>query len=191
MLPGEALRFEDGEAGFPALPADAPGRPRGRRGREPQAACPRRFHPSGERRPLDLPPSRLARPRADRPDHPRGDGRDRRAGDADASIDACGALAGDRAVRNSGGLQGARPQRPRVRAAAHARAYDRIFERCELEVHAVQAESGMMGGSESMDYLAPSATGQNTLVTCERGDYAADLEIGRAQVWSPVTPLPP
>jgi len=61
----------------------------------------------------------------------------------------------------------------------HKGAYDRIFERCELEVHAVQAESGMMGGSESMDYLAPAATGENTLVTCERGDYAADLEIAR------------
>ena len=61
----------------------------------------------------------------------------------------------------------------------HKGAYDRIFERCELEVHAVEAESGMMGGSESMDYLAPAATGENTLVTCERGDYAADLEIAR------------
>jgi prolyl-tRNA synthetase len=61
----------------------------------------------------------------------------------------------------------------------HKRAYDRIFERCGLEVHAVQAESGMMGGSGSMDYLAPAATGENTLVTCERGDYAADLEIAR------------
>jgi prolyl-tRNA synthetase len=61
----------------------------------------------------------------------------------------------------------------------HKGAYDRIFERCELEVYAVQAESGMMGGSESMDYLAPAATGENTLVTCENGDYAADLEIAR------------
>jgi prolyl-tRNA synthetase len=34
-----------------------------------------------------------------------------------------------------------------------------------------------MGGSESIDYLAPSGSGENTLVTCERGDYAADLEI--------------
>jgi prolyl-tRNA synthetase len=30
-----------------------------------------------------------------------------------------------------------------------------------------------------MDYLAPAATGENTLVTCERGDYAADLEIAQ------------
>jgi prolyl-tRNA synthetase len=61
----------------------------------------------------------------------------------------------------------------------HRAAYDRIFERCGLEVYLVQAESGMMGGSASMDYLAPAATGENTLVTCERGDYAADLEIAR------------
>jgi prolyl-tRNA synthetase len=61
----------------------------------------------------------------------------------------------------------------------HKGAYDRIFERCGLEVYAVQAESGLMGGSSSMDYLAPAATGENTLVTCERGDYAADLEVAR------------
>ena len=61
----------------------------------------------------------------------------------------------------------------------HARAYDRVFERCGLETHAVEAESGMMGGSESVDYLAPSGAGENTLVTCENGDYASDLEIAR------------
>jgi prolyl-tRNA synthetase len=61
----------------------------------------------------------------------------------------------------------------------HAEAYARIFERCGLETYAVQAESGMMGGSESVDFLAPSGAGENTLVTCERGDYAADLEVAR------------
>jgi prolyl-tRNA synthetase len=61
----------------------------------------------------------------------------------------------------------------------HAQAYERIFERCGIEAHAVQAESGMMGGSSSIDYLAPAGAGENTLVTCERGDYAADLEVAR------------
>src|SRR3954466_8611252 len=60
---------------------------------------------------------------------------------------------------------------------AHHGAYERIFERCGLEVYAVQAESGMMGGSESVDFLAPSGSGENTLVTCENGDFAADLEV--------------
>ena len=56
-------------------------------------------------------------------------------------------------------------------------AYHRIFERCGLEVFEVQAESGMMGGKDSRDFLAPSGSGENTLVLCENGDYAADLEI--------------
>jgi prolyl-tRNA synthetase len=70
----------------------------------------------------------------------------------------------------------------------HKGAYDRIFERCGLEVYLVQAESGMMGGSASMDYLAPAAAGENTLVTCERGDYAADLEIARGIPRAPEFP---
>jgi prolyl-tRNA synthetase len=62
---------------------------------------------------------------------------------------------------------------------AHAGAYKRIFERAGIEFYEVEAEPGMMGGSESVDYLAPAGSGQNTLVTCENGDYAADLEIAR------------
>jgi prolyl-tRNA synthetase len=58
-------------------------------------------------------------------------------------------------------------------------AYHRIFERCGLEFFEVQAESGMMGGSDSRDFLAPSSSGENTLVLCDNGDYAADLEIAR------------
>jgi len=72
----------------------------------------------------------------------------------------------------------------------NAGAYDRIFERCGLEVQPVEAESGMMGGSESRDYLAPSGTGENTLVTCERGDYAADLEIARGIPRTVASPEP-
>ncbi len=70
----------------------------------------------------------------------------------------------------------------------HATAYETIFDRCELEVFAVQAESGMMGGSESIDYLAPSGSGENTLVTCSNGDYAADLEIARGIPQAPTFP---
>jgi prolyl-tRNA synthetase len=70
----------------------------------------------------------------------------------------------------------------------HKGAYDRIFDRCELEVYPVQAESGMMGGSASMDFLAPAAAGENTLVTCERGDYAADLEVARGIPRAPEFP---
>src|SRR6266566_1274905 len=70
------------------------------------------------------------------------------------------------------------------------KAYIRIFERCGIETFAVQAESGIMGGNESRDFLAPSGSGGNTLVTCENGDYAADLEIAQAIPRAPDFPLP-
>jgi prolyl-tRNA synthetase len=70
----------------------------------------------------------------------------------------------------------------------HAGAYQRIFDRCGLETYAVQAESGIMGGTASMDYLAPSGSGENTLVRCENGDYAADLEIARGIPRAPELP---
>jgi prolyl-tRNA synthetase len=69
-------------------------------------------------------------------------------------------------------------------------AYVRIFERCGIEAVPVQAELGMMGGTESLDYLAPSGSGENTLVTCENGDYAADLEIARGVPRAPSFPEP-
>jgi prolyl-tRNA synthetase len=59
-------------------------------------------------------------------------------------------------------------------------AYKRIFERCNLETYDVQAESGIMGGKFSIDFLAPAGSGENVLVTCENGDYAADGDIARA-----------
>ena len=70
----------------------------------------------------------------------------------------------------------------------HEGAYHRMFQRAGLEYAAVQAESGMMGGKESVDFLAPSGSGENTLVTCEHGDYAADLEVARGVPRAPSFP---
>ena len=67
----------------------------------------------------------------------------------------------------------------------HEGAYHRMLERCGLEFSYVDAESGMMGGKESKDFLSPAASGENTLVTCENGDYAADLEIARGVPLAP------
>jgi prolyl-tRNA synthetase len=63
---------------------------------------------------------------------------------------------------------------------ANRGAYKRIFERCDLESHDVLAESGIMGGKFSVDFLAPAGSGENVLVTCENGDYAADGDIAQA-----------
>jgi prolyl-tRNA synthetase len=67
-------------------------------------------------------------------------------------------------------------------------AYHRIFERVGLTAFEVEAESGMMGGSGSKDFLAPAGAGENTLVTCENGDFAADLEVARGVPRAPVFP---
>jgi prolyl-tRNA synthetase len=79
-----------------------------------------------------------------------------------------------------------------VRASfeANREAYKRIFARCGLETYDVQAESGIMGGKFSIDFLAPSGSGENTLVRCENGDYAGDLEVAEAVPRNAVLPEP-
>jgi prolyl-tRNA synthetase len=71
---------------------------------------------------------------------------------------------------------------------ANREAYKKIFARCELETYDVQAESGIMGGKYSEDFLAPSGSGENVLVTCENGDYAADGDIAEAVPRAPTMP---
>ena len=73
---------------------------------------------------------------------------------------------------------------------ANREAYKRIFARCQLETYDVQAESGIMGGKFSIDFLAPSGSGENTLVRCENGDYAGDLEVAKAVPSAAVLPEP-
>jgi prolyl-tRNA synthetase len=79
-----------------------------------------------------------------------------------------------------------------VRASfeANREAYKKIFARCGVEAYDVQAESGIMGGKFSIDFLAPSGSGENTLVRCENGDYAGDLEVVEATPPAAVLPEP-
>jgi prolyl-tRNA synthetase len=72
----------------------------------------------------------------------------------------------------------------------HRQAYERIFERCGLEVYYVEAESGIMGGKESMGFLAPTGSGENELMRCENGDYFADIEAARGIPRAPELPEP-
>jgi prolyl-tRNA synthetase len=72
----------------------------------------------------------------------------------------------------------------------HRQAYERIFARAGLETYFVEAEVGIMGGSASDDFLAPAEAGENELVTCENGDYAADAEIARGAPSPPDFPPP-
>jgi prolyl-tRNA synthetase len=71
---------------------------------------------------------------------------------------------------------------------ANREAYKKIFARCGLETYDVIAESGIMGGKFSVDFLAPSGSGENVLVRCENGDYAADGDIAEAMPRAPTFP---
>ncbi len=59
---------------------------------------------------------------------------------------------------------------------AHFEAYRKIFERCGLETVAVEASSGAMGGSESIEFMVTSDAGEDRIASCETCGYAANVE---------------
>ena len=67
-------------------------------------------------------------------------------------------------------------------------AYARIFERCGLRAIPVQADTGVMGGAHSHEFMVPAETGENEVVYCESGDYAANIEKAASQGPAAATP---
>jgi prolyl-tRNA synthetase len=55
-------------------------------------------------------------------------------------------------------------------------AYTRIFQRCGLKVMAVEADTGVMGGKFSHEFMVPAETGENEVVYCDACPYAANVE---------------
>ena len=68
----------------------------------------------------------------------------------------------------------------------HYDAYTRIFQRLGLDAISVGADVGMMGGSLAHEFMVLNEWGEDTLVLCERGDYAANQQI--ATVGKPEPP---
>jgi prolyl-tRNA synthetase len=60
---------------------------------------------------------------------------------------------------------------------AHRLAYRRIFQRCGLETIEVSADVGMMGGSASVEFMALTPAGEDTLLLCDQCGYAANREV--------------
>jgi prolyl-tRNA synthetase len=58
----------------------------------------------------------------------------------------------------------------------HFDAYRRMFTRCGLEPIAVEASSGTMGGSESIEFMVPSEAGEDDIASCGSCGYAANVE---------------
>jgi prolyl-tRNA synthetase len=55
-------------------------------------------------------------------------------------------------------------------------AYRAIFWRCELAFLDVQADSGAIGGKESLEFVALTEAGEDTVLKCVKCDYAANQE---------------
>src|SRR5258706_760333 len=55
-------------------------------------------------------------------------------------------------------------------------AYARIFQRCGLKSIAVEADTGVMGGEFSHEFMVPAETGENEVVICESCGYAANVD---------------
>ncbi len=55
-------------------------------------------------------------------------------------------------------------------------AYTNIFNRCELEHSAVQADTGAIGGSVSAEFMVKSEVGEDEIVFCSGCNYAANME---------------
>ena len=55
-------------------------------------------------------------------------------------------------------------------------AYRRIFERCGLRCEPVEAESGLIGGAFSQEFMVLADTGEDAIVTCTACGYAANEE---------------
>ncbi len=58
----------------------------------------------------------------------------------------------------------------------HDIAYRKIFDRCGLRYVAVEADSGAMGGSQSQEFMVYTDAGEDLIVSCPTGDYAANME---------------
>jgi prolyl-tRNA synthetase len=58
----------------------------------------------------------------------------------------------------------------------HRGAYQRIFARMGLDAVGVEASSGAMGGSESVEFMVRSEAGEDWIVTCANCDYRANVE---------------
>lgn len=64
-------------------------------------------------------------------------------------------------------------------------AYVRIFKRCGIKAIPVEADTGVMGGKFSHEFMVPAETGESEVAYCESGDYAANVEKATSRLTTP------
>ena len=55
-------------------------------------------------------------------------------------------------------------------------AYVRIFDRCGVQAFPVEADTGVMGGDHSHEFMIPAQTGESEVAYAEDGSYSANVE---------------
>ena len=58
-------------------------------------------------------------------------------------------------------------------------AYVNIFNRVGLDYRVIVGDAGAMGGSDSKEFSAPAAAGEDTIAYSDESDYAANLEMAK------------
>ena len=69
-----------------------------------------------------------------------------------------------------------------VSYAKHHDTYCRIFDRCGLKYMVIDAHSGAMGGSQSQEFMVRTPAGEDQIVSCEKCNYAANMEKATSNV---------
>jgi prolyl-tRNA synthetase len=72
----------------------------------------------------------------------------------------------------------------------HHDTYCRIFDRCGLKYMVIDAHSGAMGGSKSQEFMVRTPAGEDLIVSCEKCNYAANMEKATSKL-APVEDLKP
>ena len=67
-------------------------------------------------------------------------------------------------------------------------AYVRIFRRCGLDALPVEADSGVMGGNHSHEFMVPAEVGENDIVYNADKSYAANVDKAVSALKSPHSP---
>lgn len=71
----------------------------------------------------------------------------------------------------------------------HRKAYERIFSRCGLKFVQVEASSGSMGGSSSVEFMVRTDAGEDLVAVCEACGYAANTEKATSRL-APIEDMP-
>ena len=67
-------------------------------------------------------------------------------------------------------------------------AYVRVFDRCGVKAFPVEADTGVMGGKHSHEFMVPAETGESEVAYTEDGGYAANIQKATSQGALATTP---